>query len=253
MSWFGWNGSNTKESSSTVSHSDDQLSSELTLHSDDSPYGSSGLGGFGLGLAPMPAPPSSDAFPPTPVLALDQIKSAGVSLNRQMTPYLQIDPSMFANTKPEYIIPDGGKGKAKFEFALGHIGWAVGGGYVLGCVRGFVPEFSNSETKKLGMFSKPWMTRIVNATVKHGAGYAQPAGAVVFMYSAIEIGLRSVRADDDLNSLAAGALSGAIYRSPHGLRASGIGAGAGLVLAAAWSLINLDSRERMVQMMGLEL
>lgn len=70
---------------------------------------------------------------------------------------------------------------------------------------------------------KPWMTRIVNATVKHGSGYAQPTGAVVFLYSALEIGLRSVRADDDLNGLGAGVLAGALYRSPHGLRASGIG------------------------------
>ena len=64
------------------------------------------------------------------------------------------------------------------------------------------------------------MTRVVNATVKHGSGFAQPTGAVVFLYSALEIGLRSVRAEDDLNGLGAGALTGALYRSPHGVKAS---------------------------------
>ena len=49
------------------------------------------------------------------------------------------------------------------------------------------------------------------------------SGAVVFMYSALEIAMRQIRADDELNGLAAGALTGAIYRSPHGVKASGIG------------------------------
>lgn len=92
------------------------------------------------------------------------------------------------------------------------------------------------------------MTRVVNATVKHGSGYAQPAGAAVFMYSVLEIGLKSARADDDLNSLAAGAMAGAIYRSPFGARASALGAGVGFLLATTWVLVNPDSRDRIRQM-----
>lgn len=42
---------------------------------------------------------------------------------------------------------------------------------------------------------------MVNATVKHGSGYAQPAGAIVVMYSLLELILRKLRADDDLNSI----------------------------------------------------
>ena len=39
---------------------------------------------------------------------------------------IQMDPSLFAASTPQYIMPDGGTtGKGKFEFALGHIGWAV--------------------------------------------------------------------------------------------------------------------------------
>ncbi len=59
-----------------------------------------------------------------------------------------------------------------------------------------------------------------------------------------------MRAEDELNGLAAGALTGALYRSPHGLKASGIGAAAGLILATAWALANQDSRQRLQEMFG---
>lgn len=95
------------------------------------------------------------------------------------------------------------------------------------------------------------MTRLVNATVKHGSGYAQPAGTAVFIYSVFEILLKSVRADDDLNSLGAGACAGALYRSPHGIRATGQGAAAGLILATIWAIVNTDSRQRFREMFHL--
>ncbi|KAK6031254.1 hypothetical protein OSTOST_02592 [Ostertagia ostertagi] len=234
MSWFGWGSSDSSTKVETPS-------TPIDL--------SGGSGGVSFDLTDHGANQASstvDHSPfSTPVLALDQIKSAGVPVTRQMTPYLQMDPSMFISSQPQYIMPDGGtgsSGKGKFEFALGHIGWAVGCGFAVGSIRGGLGELMNPETRKL--VGKPWMTRMVNATVKHGSGYAQPAGAVVFMYSALEIALRSVRAEDELNSLGAGALTGAIYRSPHGLRASGIGALVGLALAAAWTIANPDSRQR---------
>ncbi|KAI6192742.1 hypothetical protein M3Y94_01320900 [Aphelenchoides besseyi] len=184
-----------------------------------------------------------------PVLALDRLKQAGVPLKAQMSPYLQMDPSIFKASQPEYIMPEGNEhGKGKFEFALGHIGWAVASGFGAGCLRGFVPELMNAETRQLR--GRPWLTRMVNATVKHGSGYAQPAGAAIFMFSAFEILLRQLRADDDLNSLAAGAFTGALYRSPYGLRASGAGAGVGLALATVWLLGNSDSRMRIKEMVN---
>ncbi|KAK6731781.1 hypothetical protein RB195_007936 [Necator americanus] len=236
MSWFGWGKS-----------SNDDSSSHPTLETPSTPMDLSGGVSFDIADHSTSQPSSTVDHSPfsTPVLALDQIKSAGVPVTRQMTPYLQMDPSMFISSQPQYIMPDGGtgtSGKGKFEFALGHIGWAVGCGFAVGSIRGGFGELMNPETRKL--VGKPWMTRMVNATVKHGSGYAQPAGAVVFMYSALEIALRSVRAEDELNGLGAGALTGAIYRSPHGLRASGIGALVGLVLSAAWTIANPDSRQR---------
>ncbi|CAJ0594213.1 unnamed protein product [Cylicocyclus nassatus] len=236
MSWFGWGKSSDNSQSSHV-------------ETPSAPMDLSGGGGpsFDINdtMTSQPASTADQSPFSTPVLALDQIKSAGVPVTRQMTPYLQMDPTMFISSQPQYIMPDGGtgtSGKGKFEFALGHIGWAVGGGFAIGSIRGALGELVNPETRKL--VGKPWLTRMVNATVKHGSGYAQPAGAVVFMYSALEIALRSVRAEDELNGLGAGALTGAIYRSPYGLRASGIGALVGLALSAAWTIANPDSRQR---------
>lgn len=239
--WFGWGGSSAPAASAP---STSDVPPELRLYGDD--LAASGHASF------SPSPPQNEPahtidYSPAPVLALDQLKHAGVPLNRQMTPYLQIDPSMFAASQPQYIMPDGGvTGKGRFEFALGHIGWAVAGGFGVGSMRGALPEMLDKDTKTLR--GKPWLTRMANATVKHGSGFAQPAGAVVFMYSVLEIGLRQLRADDDLNSIGAGGLAGAIYRSPHGARAMAIGTGVGTAVAAAWVLFNEDSRERMANM-----
>ncbi|GMT00158.1 hypothetical protein PENTCL1PPCAC_22332, partial [Pristionchus entomophagus] len=239
-SWFGWGGSSAPTDAPS-SPSTSEAAPELRLYGDD--LRPSGHASF-TAAPPQNESASTMEYSPAPVLALDQLKHAGVPLNRQMTPYLQIDPSMFAAAQPQYVAPDGGVGgKGRFEFALGHIGWAVAAGFGVGSVRGALPEMLDKDTKALR--GKPWLTRMANATVKHGSGFAQPAGAIVFMYSVLEIGLRQLRADDDLNSIGAGGLAGAIYRSPHGARAIAIGTGVGMALSTAWVLINEDSRERM--------
>jgi hypothetical protein len=70
------------------------------------------------------------------------------------------------------------------------------------------------------------------------------------MFSVFEILLKNLRADDDLNSLAAGAFAGALYRSPYGIKAAGKGSGVGLALAATWLLVNQDSRQRIKEIIN---
>ncbi|KAK0424365.1 hypothetical protein QR680_008638 [Steinernema hermaphroditum] len=189
---------------------------------------------------------------PAPVLSLDQLKHANVPIGMTMSPYLQIDPSIFRNAQPQYVTLEGGEhGRTgMFEFVLGHVGAAVGTGFFTGCSRGFFSELANPETRQLG--GKPWMTRMVNATMKHGSSYAQICGSAVVLFSIFQIGLKQLRADDDLNSLGAGAIAGAFYRSPHGARASAVGAAVGTLLASAWVVGHPDSRQRVSQMMGLQ-
>ncbi|CAD6196194.1 unnamed protein product [Caenorhabditis auriculariae] len=239
MGWFGYGGSSNDSPSSSVNTPSETMDLSAGMNFS--------VPGFDSSTPASSAPMDHSPFPAAPVLALDQIKSIGVPVSRQMNPYVQMDPSMFVSQTPQYIMPEGGvTGKGKFEFALGHIGWAVGSAFGVGCARGSTAELFNPETRKL--VGKPWMTRMVNATMKHGSGYAQPAGAVVFMYSALEIGLRQIRAEDELNSFGAGALTGALYRSPHGLKASGVGALVGLAISTAWVLASSDSRQRLHEM-----
>uniref|UniRef100_A0A0N5AWJ6 Mitochondrial import inner membrane translocase subunit TIM23 n=1 Tax=Syphacia muris TaxID=451379 RepID=A0A0N5AWJ6_9BILA len=230
MSWLWGSSAAAKEQQQQLEleqqpNMDDPSSSNVDMSNDMSPYSN------------------------RPIFALDQIKNAGMPIQATMSPYLQMDPSIFRESTPQYILPDGGTtGKGKFEFALGNIGWAVAGGYAVGVARGFIPEFFNPDTRQLR--GKSWVTRVVNATVKHGSGYAQPAGAAVFMFSIIEILLRKVRPDDDFNSILAGGLTGAIYRSPYGLRAAAIGSGVGLLLATIWIFVNPESRERVKEVLN---
>lgn len=115
------------------------------------------------GHAPAPTPPADadesmtlgdqhapSPAPHEPIYALDQLKHAGVPFRAQISPYLQMDPSVFRNSQPQYIMPEGAEhGKGKFEFALSHIGWAVGTGFAFGAVRGLSGELINAETKRL--------------------------------------------------------------------------------------------------------
>ncbi|VIO96323.1 Uncharacterized protein BM_BM12909 [Brugia malayi] len=70
----------------------------------------------------------------SPIFALDQLKQAGVPFEKQLSPYLQMDPTVFRESTPQcifmYIVP--GESKGELEFAMGRIGWAVLGGYALG-------------------------------------------------------------------------------------------------------------------------
>jgi len=257
MSWFGWGSTSAPPTSSDHDSSSAEAKVWDQTHyatSSDHPTvvqgGESSL--FGLAAQePHQTSTADTSMNPAPVFALEQLKHSGLQLGTQMTPYLQMDPSMFRSAQPQYIMPSGeggaATGKGSFEFAMGHIGWAVGGGFFAGSLRGFVPELMNRETRQLT--GKPWMTRMVNATVKHGSGFAQPAGAIVFLYSVTEIGLRNLRADDEINSFVAGTLTGLLYRAPHGLRAMGLGGAVGLAVSTLWIMANSDKRQRLMDML----
>ncbi|CAG9539173.1 unnamed protein product [Cercopithifilaria johnstoni] len=189
----------------------------------------------------------------SPIFALDQLKQAGVPLEKQLSPYLQMDPAVFRESTPQvvmvlrifmYIIP--GESKGELEFAMGRIGWAVLSGYALGSLRGILPELRNPNTRQLPF--KPFMTRLMNSSVKHGSGFAHPAGSIVFMFSVANIIFGKLRAKDDLNAVAAGAVTGALFRCAWGLHASMAGAGIGAVAAFIWLLSDQDSRNRLWEM-----
>uniref|UniRef100_A0A0K0G1A4 Mitochondrial import inner membrane translocase subunit TIM23 n=1 Tax=Strongyloides venezuelensis TaxID=75913 RepID=A0A0K0G1A4_STRVS len=158
--------------------------------------------------------------------------------------YTQIDRSMFKNVNPEFIYTEGQdhKGRSKYEMALGLVGWSVVGAFGVGCIRGAVGELLNPDTRQLS--GKPWVTRMLNGIMKYGSGYAQPTGTVVVYYSIFNILLGKLRAEDDINSIGAGAFAGALYRLPHGQKPILKAAGAGAVIGLLALIVNPDSRMR---------
>ncbi|KAI1701084.1 hypothetical protein DdX_16314 [Ditylenchus destructor] len=190
--------------------------------------------------------------PPAPTFALENLRRANVPLNVQMMPYLQMDPSIFKESQPQYIMPEpGSTGRGKFEHSFGNIGGAVLGGFGVGCARGFSGDVLHM-SKAVEIKNMPWrpyFTRLTNATMKHGSGYAQVAGSAVLIYCGFDVILNKAYGDNILNSVVAGGIAGALFRSPHGLQASAMGAGMGLALSVAWILSNRDSRERFQEML----
>nr|CDQ02028.1 Bm12825, isoform a [Brugia malayi] len=124
--------------------------------------------------------------------------------------------------------------------------WAVLGGYALGSVRGILPELRNCNTRQLPL--KTFMTRLMNSSMKHGSGFAPPAGSIVFIFSLADMIFGKLRAKDDLNAVAAGAVTGGLFRCARGLHASMVGAGIGVFAAFIWLLSDQDSRNRLWEM-----
>uniref|UniRef100_A0A0R3S3J2 Mitochondrial import inner membrane translocase subunit TIM22 n=1 Tax=Elaeophora elaphi TaxID=1147741 RepID=A0A0R3S3J2_9BILA len=250
MVWPFSSTNSTAASSSNSSHSDARSTSISDLAGVDS-----SISDVGSTLDSGRDNTSMVGLERSPIFALDQLKQAGVPFEKQLSPYLQMDPAVFRESTPQskvaiilhifmYIVP--GESKGELEFAMGRIGWAVLGGYALGSLRGILPELRNPNTRQLPF--KPFMTRLMNSSVKHGSGFAHPAGSIVFMFSVVDMIFGKLRAKDDLNAIAAGAVTGGLFRCARGLHASMIGASVGAVAAFIWLLSDQDSRNRLWEM-----
>lgn len=152
------------------------------------------------------------------------------------SPYLQYQPY----NPNQYIIPNSAPGhqRGRFELAFSQIGGSVLSGAffggTLGTVRGFklikdVPSY------------KLRQTQLLNSIVKGGTSSANAFGVVALVYSSIGVGLSLMRQDDEINTLTAGTLTGAVtaaVTSTHNawkrtLVRSGVGAAIGLGLSGA--------------------
>nr|CDP95733.1 Bm9868 [Brugia malayi] len=162
----------------------------------------------------------------SPIFALDQLKQAGVPFEKQLSPYLQMDPTVFRDSTPQrifmYIVP--GESKGELEFAMGRLDglfwaamhWAVCAVFCQNC-----------------------------GILIRGSGFAHPAGSIVFIFSLADMIFGKLRTKDDLNAVAAGAVTGGLFRCARGLHASMVGAGIGVFAAFIWLLSDQDSRNRL--------
>ncbi|OQV23572.1 putative Mitochondrial import inner membrane translocase subunit Tim23 [Hypsibius exemplaris] len=164
------------------------------------------------------------------------------------SPYLNFDPSVLQEG-PQYIFPEGAsKQRGRFELAFSQIGGSVMIGAMIGGTTGIYSGLR--DTTVAGLTGGARRTQLLNYVSKRGATYANGLGVLAVMYSGFGVILSKLRGvDDELNTLAAGAATGALFKSTSGLRKCAMGGGTGLAVAAAYCLVTSGDRVR--QMMHL--
>uniref|UniRef100_A0A2R5L3U7 Putative mitochondrial import inner membrane translocase subunit tim23 n=1 Tax=Ornithodoros turicata TaxID=34597 RepID=A0A2R5L3U7_9ACAR len=169
--------------------------------------------------------------------------------NAPVSPYLNFDPAFINAGGPEWIFPEGAsRQRGRFELAFSQIGGSVMTGAAFGGITGFYRGLK--ETNLAGHTGSIRRTQMLNYITKGGAGSANILGVIAVMYSGFGVILSFARgADDELNTLAAGTLTGLLYKSTSGLRKCAIGGGVGLGLATLYCLYT--GKDRLKQMLEM--
>ncbi|XP_030627497.1 mitochondrial import inner membrane translocase subunit Tim23 [Chanos chanos] len=164
---------------------------------------------------------------------------AGVPLTGMspLSPYLNVDPRYLTQDSDEFILPTGAnKTRGRFELAFFTIGGCCITGALFGAVNGL--RMGLAETRGLA-WSKPRNVQILNMVTRQGATWANTLGSLALLYSAFGVIIEKTRgAEDDLNTVAAGTMTGILYKSPGGLRGAARGGLTGLALSGLYALYN---------------
>lgn len=88
-------------------------------------------------------------------------------------------------------------------------------------------------------WSKPRNVQILNMVTRQGASWANSLGSVALLYSVFGVAIEKARgAEDDINTVAAGTLTGMLFKSASGLKGAARGGLVGLALSGAYALYN---------------
>ncbi|KAL0964338.1 hypothetical protein UPYG_G00322470 [Umbra pygmaea] len=162
---------------------------------------------------------------------------AGVPLTGMspLSPYLNVDPRYLTEDTDDFILPTGAnKTRGRFELAFFTIGGSCITGAMFGSINGL--RMGLSETKDIA-WSKPRNVQVLNLVTRQGATWANTLGSVALLYSAFGVAIEKARgAEDDINTVAAGTLTGLLYKSTGGFRAAARGGLVGLALSGAYAL-----------------
>lgn len=192
------------------------------MDSNNHPGGRGGLGGI-FGGSP----------------GYSQSDLAGVPLTGMspLSPYLNVDPRYLVQDTDEFILPTGAnKTRGRFELAFFTIGGCCMTGAAFGAVNGL--RLGLKETQNM-VWSKPKNVQILNMVTRQGAMWANTLGSLALLYSAFGVIIEKSRgAEDDLNTVAAGTMTGMLYKSTAGLRGMARGGLAGLALTSVYALYN---------------
>lgn len=109
-------------------------------------------------------------------------------------------------------------------------------GAAFGAVNGL--RLGLKETQSMP-WSKPRNVQILNMVTRQGALWANTLGSLALLYSAFGVIIEKTRgAEDDLNTVAAGTMTGMLYKCTGGLRGIARGGLAGLTLTSVYALYN---------------
>ncbi|GCC32214.1 mitochondrial import inner membrane translocase subunit Tim23 [Chiloscyllium punctatum] len=165
---------------------------------------------------------------------LSRVPLTGMS---PLSPYLNLDPRYLIQDTEEFILPTGAnKTRGRFELAFFTIGGCCMTGAAIGAVNGL--RLGLKETRDMA-WSKPRNVQILNMVTRQGALWANTLGSLALLYSTFGVVIEKVRgAEDDLNTVAAGSLTGLLYKSTAGLRGAARGGFAGFVLTGLYAVYN---------------
>ncbi|XP_017319327.1 mitochondrial import inner membrane translocase subunit Tim23B isoform X3 [Ictalurus punctatus] len=130
-----------------------------------------------------------------------------------LSPYLNVDPKYLIQDADEFILPTGAnKTRGRFELAFFTIGSCCMTGALFGAINGL--RLGLTETRNMA-WSKPRNVQILNLVTRQGATWANTLGSVALLYSVFGVIIEKTRgAEDDLNTMAAGTMTGVLYKSP---------------------------------------
>lgn len=151
------------------------------------------------------------------------------------------NPRFMRSSQPEFIFPEGAsKQRGRFELAFSQIGSSVMIGAAIGGTAGLYNGMR--ATALAGQTGVLRRTQLLNHIMKQGSATANTFGTIAVLYSAFGVLLQTVRGeDDDVNTVAAGTMTGFMYKSTAGLRKCAIGGGVGLALSSAYVLYGVLS------------
>ncbi|XP_014034899.2 mitochondrial import inner membrane translocase subunit Tim23 [Salmo salar] len=162
---------------------------------------------------------------------------AGVPLTGMspLSPYLNVDPRYLVQDTDEFILPTGAsKTRGRFELAFFTIGGSCITGAAFGTVNGL--RMGLKETREMG-WAKPRNVQILNMVTRQGASWANTLGSVALLYSIFGVAIEKARgAEDDINTMAAGTLTGMLFKSTGGLKGVARGGLVGLAMSGAYAL-----------------
>ncbi|XP_055468092.1 mitochondrial import inner membrane translocase subunit Tim23-like [Psammomys obesus] len=133
-----------------------------------------------------------------------------------LSPYLNVEPCCLMQDTDEFILPTGAnKTRGRVELAFFTIGGCCMTAAAFETMNGL--RLGLKETQSMA-WSKPRNVQILNRVTRQGAPWASTLGSLALLYSAFGVIIEKTRgAEDDLSTVAAGTMTGMLYKGTGGL------------------------------------